>query len=131
MEITGTITDVLPVQSGVSASGKDWKKQSFVLLTDEQYPQTVLLTLFGKSLENYGSVIEVNAKVLAEFSLSSSKWEKDGKVSWFTNVNVYKVASLNQSQSVSAMNPTHPMQKFSKLEPAIVPQVEEDDDLPF
>ena len=39
MEITGKIIVVLPPQSGVSQAGNNWKKQEYVLETEETYPK--------------------------------------------------------------------------------------------
>ena len=42
MEIKGRIIHVMPLQSGIGqVSGKEWKKQEYVLETQEQYPRKV------------------------------------------------------------------------------------------
>ena len=44
MELQGKVIAVLPERSGVSARG-EWKSQSFVIETHEQYPKQMYLEL--------------------------------------------------------------------------------------
>ena len=46
MEITGKIIRVLPERSGTSARG-EWKAQSFVIETRDQYPRKMVFDVFG------------------------------------------------------------------------------------
>jgi hypothetical protein len=50
MEITGKIIQVLPLQSGTSARG-EWKKQEFILETEEQYPRKVCISCWGDKVD--------------------------------------------------------------------------------
>lgn len=61
MELQGKVIAVLPERSGVSARG-EWKAQSFVIETHEQYPkklcfdvseQTVLLSSTSRVVRNF------------------------------------------------------------------------------
>ena len=47
LSVKGKIDQILEPQSGVSRAGKEWKKQDFVIETDEQFPRKVCFTLFG------------------------------------------------------------------------------------
>lgn len=50
MEIRGHIVQILPLQSGVSqASGREWKKQEYILETGDQYPAKGLFSAFWRS----------------------------------------------------------------------------------
>jgi hypothetical protein len=46
LEIEGKVILVLPEQSGTSQAGKTWRKQSFVIETEEQYPKKVIFNVF-------------------------------------------------------------------------------------
>ncbi len=46
MELQGKVIAVLPERSGVSARG-EWKAQSFVIETHEQYPKKLCFDVFG------------------------------------------------------------------------------------
>lgn len=44
---TGRVSVVLPVESGTSASGKSWSKQTIVITEEDvQYPGSIAVTLF-------------------------------------------------------------------------------------
>lgn len=47
MEVTGTIVNVLPKQSGTSKTGKAWEKQEFILEVPGQYPKHILFATLG------------------------------------------------------------------------------------
>ena len=49
MELQGKVIAVLPERSGVSARG-EWKAQSFVIETHEQYPKKLCFDVFGAVL---------------------------------------------------------------------------------
>ena len=49
MELQGKVIAVLPERSGVSARG-EWKAQSFVIETHEQYPKKLCFDVFGAHL---------------------------------------------------------------------------------
>ena len=54
MEIRGHIVQILPLQSGVSqASGREWKKQEYILETGDQYPRKVCFQLFGDRVDQF------------------------------------------------------------------------------
>ena len=46
MELSGRIIVVLPERSGTSARG-EWKAQSFVIETHDQYPRKMVFDVFG------------------------------------------------------------------------------------
>lgn len=47
MEITGTIKNVFPKQTGTSKTGKTWEKQEFLMEIPGLYPKRVLFTTIG------------------------------------------------------------------------------------
>ena len=51
MELKGRIIQVMPLQSGIGqVSGKEWKKQEYILETQEQYPRKVCFQLSGNRI---------------------------------------------------------------------------------
>ena len=69
MELQGKVIAVLPERSGVSARG-EWKSQSFVIETHEQYPKKLVFDVFG-------------AERLAQFNIQSGE---ELLVSMLTNI---------------------------------------------
>lgn len=54
MEITGTITRVLPVKTGTTRKGGTWAAQQFVLEAYDTEKSSILLEVFGqKEIDSY------------------------------------------------------------------------------
>lgn len=101
MTIEGVINQILPLQKGVSKTGKEWKKLSFIISTNEQYPRTICMELFGDKVDN--NPIKVNEVVSVSFDIESREY--NGR--WFTQVSAYKVeriANAVENQPMSAMD---------------------------
>ncbi len=86
LKIKGTIKQILKAESGVSRAGNEWKKQEFIVETNEQFPKKVCFTLFNDKLSlvdnlNEGQEVEVS------FNLESREY--NGK--WFHNINAWKI----------------------------------------
>ena len=115
MEIKGKVILVLPQQSGTSQAGNQWKKQEFVIETQEQFPKKICMTLFGDRVDQYP--VAVNDEIVASIDIESREY--NGR--WYTNVNAWKIEKAS-AQSSAAPAPA-PMPTFE-------PQ-SETDDLPF
>ena len=115
-ELTGKLIVKLELQSGTSARG-DWKKQGFVLQTEEQYPKTIAFEAWGERVDDLSSA-SLGSMLKVSFEPESREWQ--GK--YFTQLRAYKIANLS---GASQPEPAHqPAQVASN--PAMV-----DDDLPF
>lgn len=125
LQLRGTIIQVLPIESGVSKSSrKEWKKQSYILETKEQYPRKVKYDVFGETrIEECKA--QVNDEVIVSIDIESREF--NGK--YFTNVNAYKVEiDLGDVQQAN-----QPQQEAAQV--AVGPTQDADgagnDDLPF
>ena len=87
MEIVGKITQVLPVQEGVSKStGNPWKIQSYILETLEQYPRKVCFEIFGEDrIKN--NPCEIDQIVTVSFDIESREF--NGR--WYTSIRAWRV----------------------------------------
>ncbi len=114
MEIKGRIFAVLPLVSGVSASG-EWFKQDFVIETFDQYPKKVCLSIWGKDrIEQFP--LSLASSVTVVFDLSSKEWNQK----WFTEARV-----VNIIYDDSSMVSTPEIQSYNQYtQPS-------NDDLPF
>lgn len=86
MEITGKIIEILPAQTGQSARG-EWKKQDFILETQEQYPKKVCI-------ENWNDKVDFNTfgqGAMVSVSINIESREYNGR--WYTGVKAWKVAA--------------------------------------
>lgn len=86
MEITGRIIAVLPEQGGVSKAGSEWKKQEYVLETQEQYPKKICFQIFGAD-KITTAAIRPDEVLTVFFDIESREYQ--GR--WYTNLNAWKV----------------------------------------
>lgn len=118
MEVKGRINQVLPVSSGTSKAGNEWKKQEFVLQTDEQYSKTICFTLFGDKISML-SGLQPGSEVTVSFDVESREFS--GR--WYHNINAWKIDTAAQSPQ----GPKAPEYSAGDIPPEPV----ESDDLPF
>jgi hypothetical protein len=87
MEIVEKITQVLPLQQGVSkTSGKDWQLQAYVLETQEQYPKKVHFEMFGEDRIK-SNLCDIDDIVTVSFDIESREF--NGR--WYTSIRAWKV----------------------------------------
>jgi len=87
MEIKGKITQILPVASGVSKAGKEWKKREFVIeMVDGSYTKQICFTLFNDKISIIDN-FQTGENVTVSFSLESREY--NGR--WYHNVNAWRV----------------------------------------
>ena len=91
METTGTITNILPLQSGIGKSGNEWKKQDIIIQTEDNYPKTICVSLWGDMVSKG---LKQGDKAQFHFNLESREF--NGK--WYTDVRAWKVELLNGSE---------------------------------
>ncbi|MDR1645144.1 MAG: DUF3127 domain-containing protein [Tannerellaceae bacterium] len=122
MEISGKIIVVLPEQGGTSKSGNEWKKQEYVLETQEQYPKKVCFQLFGAD-KIAQAAIQTGEELTVHFDIDSREYQ--GR--WFTNINAWKI-----ERSSAATPVTDTPERYA---PAVsapdFPPPNEKDDMPF
>lgn len=110
MKVTGKIENILDTQTGTSKAGKEWKKTSFVVKTDDEYNNLYCFDVFGE--EKVDKFLQYNSKgdvVDVDFNVKTNEWQ--GK--YFTSLDAWKVFKADNSKQ--------------KEEVA----VEEEGDLPF
>ena len=119
MEIKGRIIHVMPLQSGIGqVSGKEWKKQEYVLETQEQYPRKVCFQVSGNRIEQYP--VSVGDEVVVSFDLES----REAKGRWYTDVRASKIEKVQASAPAHGEGSVPPP-------PADLEPNAQTDDLPF
>ncbi|HAM29397.1 MAG TPA: hypothetical protein DCP79_05955 [Prevotella sp.] len=131
MEITGKITYVLPERSGTSARG-EWKAQSFVVETEDNYPRKMVFDVFGaERLQTFN--IKVGDKVKVSFDIDAHEYQ--GR--WFNNIRAYDVLHLDAAAAQAAGQAAAAAPQTTQAAPAPFPPAQPDaagestDDLPF
>ena len=114
--IEGHISQILPLESGVGKTGKEWKRQNFVLNTDEQYPKKMVFEVFGADrLARFN--IQIGQEVLVAFDIDAREW--NGR--WFNSIRAYDVRQYDPSQMPTA--PAAPVQPVAApAQPAVAAQ---------
>ena len=88
MNVKGKITKILDTQNGTSKNGKQWKKTSFVLKTDEEYNNLYCFDVFGEDkVEKFIQWNNVNDTVTVDFNVKTNEWK--GK--YFTTLDAWKI----------------------------------------
>ena len=90
MELQGKVIAVLPERSGVSARG-EWKAQSFVIETHEQYPKKLCFDVFG-------------ADRLAQFNIQSGEEIPEGSDILFLTNAAY-IQNFDKTPTAKSANP--------------------------
>lgn len=86
MEIQGRIIQVLPLQSGTAASsGKAWKKQEYILETQDAYPKKICFNLWGDNVDRFA--LQVGEEVTVQIDIESREY--NGR--WYTDVKAWRV----------------------------------------
>lgn len=147
MELQGKVIAVLPERSGISARG-EWKCQTYVIETQEQYPKKMVFDVFGADrIVNFG--IQVGMVVDVSFDIDAHEYQ--GR--YFNQIrawDVKNVARQNPAQGVNyngnaqagaqaaqsaqpSAGPANPTNKNNPFPPAQQPGAPagKSDDLPF
>lgn len=123
-EITGKIIDISPVNQ---VSDK-FKKREFVIEKKETGSSAVFIDYIKFQLvQDKCDLINesfINEEVKIWFNLKGNKWERDGKINYFTNLDAWKV------EKASASTRDQDVPNHITLED-IPPEVDELSDLPF
>ena len=124
MEVIGKIIHVLPLQSGTSQAGNQWKKQEYVLETEDAYPKKVCFDFFGDRVDQFPLAIGLN------FDIESREYQ--GR--WYTSIRGWKAEKIDaQAMAASPAPMAAPQQAVPAPPPAMTDftQSSDTDDLPF
>ena len=102
MELQGKVIAVLPERSGVSARG-EWKSQSFVIETHEQYPKQMVFDVFGADrLAQFN--IQSGDEINVSFDITAHEYQ--GR--WFNNIRAWNVVHVDPNAVGGAMGGMQP-----------------------
>ena len=94
MEMTGVVIAVLPERSGTSQRG-EWKSQSFVIETQEQYPKHLCFEVFGAD-----RIAQFNIKggetITVQFDIDARQYQDR----WFNSIKAWNVIRPGQKAPV-------------------------------
>jgi len=102
IQVKGTVIQILKSETGVSKAGKEWKKQEFVIETNEQYPKKVCFTLFGDKISLIDGLTE-GKEVEVFFNVES----RDFNGKWFHNINAWKIELADGGTTAKSYPPEY------------------------
>jgi hypothetical protein len=123
-EITGKVIDISPVNQ---VSDK-FKKREFVIEKKETGGAAVFIDYIKFQLiqdkcdlinESY-----LNEEIKIWFNVKGNKWERDGKVNYFTNLDAWKIEKVSGQERDQNTEPRTTIED-------IPPEIDELSDLPF
>lgn len=96
MKITGKITHIFEIKTGISKDGKEWYSLEYrVQETSGEYPQSAVLSIFGKDrVDNFLKYNKLNDVVNVEFNISNNEYH--GK--FYNRINSYRVEKVNENK---------------------------------
>ena len=94
MEVTGKLVKKLEAETGVSKSGKEWKKQSIVIDTGGEFNNEVCISAFGDKMDSMNK-LEIGMDV----SVLCNVYSREYNGRYFHNIDGYFFT--NQSNKVS------------------------------
>lgn len=93
MNVKGIITAVLPETSGVSKSGKNWrKKEAVVQYESGQYPKSIVFQMMGDAID------KLNIQQGQEYDLSIDFEAREWNGRYFLQASCWKAAPTQQPQ---------------------------------
>jgi hypothetical protein len=123
-EITGKIIDILPVNQ---VSDK-FRKREFVIEKKDTSSSNVFIDYIKFQLvQDKCDLINesfLNEEVKIWFNLKGNRWERDGKVNYFTNLDAWKLEKVTSAGTDQNKLPRSPLEDMP-------PDNEELSDLPF
>jgi hypothetical protein len=133
LDVVGRIVQVLELQTGASARG-DWKKQEFILETEEQYPRKICISLWGDRISD---IAGIQTGELITVSVALESREFNGR--WYTDVRGWKIQRAGQVNAVSVQGvpsqvpppPSSPSSTALSTDDFAKPEGDSFDDLPF
>ncbi|MDX9929915.1 MAG: DUF3127 domain-containing protein [Bacteroidales bacterium] len=122
-EITGRLIDITPV---MQVSDK-FRKREFVIERKESSGGAVFVDYIKfQLLQDKCDIIDesyLREEIRVLFNIKGNRWEKEGRVNYFTNLDAWKIEKLSEGEEEYA-GPPHSLED-------VPPENEEFDALPF
>jgi len=121
LQIKGKVTQILDEQSGTGKNGP-WRKQEFILETQEQYPKEICIVQWGDKIDEFD--VQEGEKITAHVDIQSREY--NGR--WYTDVKAWKI---EKGQTNPQGRPPQGDVPFNDEDPTIDMSDIDNDDVPF
>jgi len=96
LEVKGKLEKILDVQSGKSKSGSDWKKQTIIVKTEEEYNNLYAFEVFGEEkVDNLVKYNKVGDDVVVKFNVSTNEY--NGR--YYTSLSAWRIEKVAQAST--------------------------------
>ena len=123
-EITGKVIDISPVNQ----VSEKFKKREFVIEKKETGGTAVFIDYIKfQLLQDKCDLINesyLNENIKIWFNIKGNKWERDGKINYFTNLDAWKIERSSAEGRDMSIPPNTTLED-------IPPEIDELSDLPF
>lgn len=135
-ELTGKVIDIQPIQQ---ISDK-FRKREFVVEKQENGTTAIFVDYIKFQLvQDKCDLINdsfMNTEVKVSFNIKGNKWERDGKVNYFTNLDAWRIEKVDQAAATPHSAPSTPntiSNDTNDLPPYVNTgdDIMDDDQLPF
>jgi hypothetical protein len=117
--LKGKTIQIQDLVSGTSkGSGNEWRKQSFVIETEGQYPKKVCFTVWGDRIDQLNA-LSVGTEADVQFRVESREY--NGK--WYTDLTASEIQTIGGASA--------PAGAPSDVPAPQVPDNIDEDDMPF
>lgn len=135
-ELTGKVIDIQPVQQ----VSEKFRKREFVIEKQENSSTAIFVDYVKFQLvQDKCDLINdsfMNTEVKVSFNIKGNKWERDGKVNYFTNLDAWRIEKVDQAATTPQSMPSTPntiSNDTNDLPPYVNTgdDIMDDDQLPF
>lgn len=104
MQVQGTVKAVMPIQQVTDS----FKKREFVITTQEEYPQDILLQVTQDKCALFNDV-QIGQTITAHFNLRGREWiNPNGEAKYFNTLDAWRIekGQVNETSRSAVPNPT-------------------------
>lgn len=126
MKVTGKITAVLSESSGMSKSGKPWRKREYIVTYDSSnptYPKSILFSVMGDKIDQ----LNIQQHVDYELDIDFTTREYNGR--YYLQASCWKASPI--SAVVTPATPAPAQQAWEAVPPPQTAPPAPEEDLPF
>lgn len=117
MDLQGKVIAVLPEVGGISKrTGSEWKAQSYVIETHEQYPKKLCFELFGADrIAQFN--IQSGEEIIVSFDIDANEYQ--GR--WYNRIRAWNVQRVDPNAVAGAMGGMQPGAPFPPMGAPVAP----------
>ncbi len=99
MEVTGKLVKKLELETGTSKAGKEWKKQSIVIDTGDEFNNLIAVSAFGEKLKQMNKL-----EIGMEVSVLCNDYSREYNGRYYHNIDGYFFTNQTNASSGKITN---------------------------